>query len=457
MPRERIFWVVLATLILAGLAASFFGDQPRTVQLTLSPEAPPLQAQTAAARSWREARFEQVAAIPAGEGLPLRNPTLLRLDGKGNLYVLDSGESQVERYSLDGKLAAAYGPADLGNPSDVAVGADGSVWVLDPDRRRITVLSSQGAIERRIALDRIAFRIALESGSGQGGFTAALHRSGKHFFQRFSAAGEPGAAFGIFFPEEVQSSLSADGWMVAAGPDAFVYPFRHAGLLASYTYEGRLRFFRRTIDPLRLPPVHFDTAGGQTIAPEAPQASISASVVGGDLFVLSAGNGQDRVVDVYDVETGSYRWSMHPPEPSARYVVLTADRLFSASRRGVTIWRWGSGEGSKPHQLAQTLRHLGVRGKRPFPEAGYQGCVVTGNEHAAGFLDDWLEGRHVVEGDLAFHHGVAAPLGHEDVTPPVTEAAGAGGAGHHLGEARPEPTALEDAQTPVGHEGLPDL
>jgi hypothetical protein len=58
-----------------------------------------------------------------------------------------------------------------------------------------------------------------------------------------------------------------------------------------------------------------------------------------DLFVLDAGNGRDRVIDVYDAETGSYRWSLRPPEPDARYVVLTADRLFSASRRGVTIWR----------------------------------------------------------------------------------------------------------------------
>jgi hypothetical protein len=336
MPRERVFWVVLASLILAGLVASFFGDRPRTVQLTLSPEAPPLVAQTAAAKSWREARFEPIADIPAGETLPLRNPTLLRLDGRGNLYVLDSGESQVERYSLDGRLASVYGPADLGNPSDMAVGEDGSVQVLDPDRRRITVFSPQGTIARRIALDRTAFRIALDR---QNGFVAALHRSGRHLFQRFSAGGEPGAAFGAFFPEEVQSSLTADGWIVPIGPDAFVYPFRHAGLLASYTLDGRLRFFRRTIDPLRLPPVHFDTAGGQTIDPAAPQASFSASVVGRDLFVLSAGSGKDRVVDVYDAETGSYRWSLRPPEPDARYVVLTADRLFSASRRGVTIWR----------------------------------------------------------------------------------------------------------------------
>ena len=335
MPRERGFWVVLASLIVAGLVASFFGGRPRTVRLTLSPEAPPLVAQTATARSWREARFERIAAIPAGETLPLRNPTLLRLDGRGNLYVLDSGESQVERYTLDGQPGAVYGPADLGIPSDVAVAEDGTVQVLDPDRRRITVFSSQGAVVRRIALDRNVFRISLD---GRNGFVAVLHRSGKHLFQRFSANGEPGATFGTFFPEEVQSSLTADGWIVPSGPDSFVYPLRHVGILASYTFDGGLRFFRRTIDPLRLPPVHFDTAGGQTIGPTEPQASFSASVVGPDLFVLDASQ-KDRVIDVYDAATGSYRWSMHPPEPDARYVVLTADRLFSASRRGVTIWR----------------------------------------------------------------------------------------------------------------------
>jgi hypothetical protein len=341
MPRERVFWVVLASLVVAGLVASLFGDRPRTVPLTLSPEAPPLVAQTATERSWREARFEKIADIPAGQEpgqrLPLKNPTLLRLDGRGNLYVLDSGEAQVERYSLDGRLASVYGPADLGNPSDVAVGEDGSVQVLDPDRRQITVFSPQGAVVRRIALERNVFRIAPD---GRKGFIAVLHRSGKHLFQRFSADGEPGSSFGTFFPEEVQSSLTADGWIVPTGPDAFIYPLRHVGILASYTLDGRPRFFRRTIDPLRLPPVHFDAAGLQTIDPAAPQDSFSASVVGQDLFVLNAAS-KDRVIDVYDVETGSYRWSLRPPEPDARYVIVTADRLFSASRRGVTIWRRG--------------------------------------------------------------------------------------------------------------------
>jgi hypothetical protein len=44
-------------------------------------------------------------------------------------------------------------------------------------------------------------------------------------------------------------------------------------------------------------------------------------------------------LDVYGAADGSYRYSMKPPEPDARYVVLTEDRLYSASKRGLTIWK----------------------------------------------------------------------------------------------------------------------
>src|SRR6185295_9067617 len=107
---------------------------------------------------------------------------------------------------------------------------------------------------------------------------------------------------------------------------------------ASYTIHGRLRFFRQTIRPVSMPVVHVDAAGGQTIDREAPLASLSGSVAGGDLFLLSDAR-PERVLDVYDAATGTYRSSFHLPERDARCVVVTEDRLFSASRRGVTIWR----------------------------------------------------------------------------------------------------------------------
>ena len=62
-----------------------------------------------------------------------------------------------------------------------------------------------------------------------------------------------------------------------------------------------------------------------------------------------------------------------------------------------------------------------------------------------------------MDGDLAFHHGVAAAFGDQDVTPPVAEAAGAVGAGDEVGERRPEAVPLEEVEAAVNHEGALDL
>lgn len=334
MPRERTFWMVLASLILVGLAAGLFSRRAGTYPLALAEGSPRPRSQEARERVWRTARFEPVASVPAGEGEALEMPTVLRLDGRGDAYVLDSGRSEVRKLSSGGRLLAVYRDPSLGNPTDVAIGAGGEVWVCDPSHLQIAVFSTAGRLARRIALDPAAARLIVDPA---GGFVAVGVTGGKGLFRRYSADGEPEGSFGALFQEELQTWVAADGWFVPGAPGALIYPFRHAGLLVSYTMDGRLRFFRRTIAPLPLPQVRVDAAGRQSL-PDAPLASISGSVVGNDLHLLTA-MGDERVLDVYDAGSGSYRHSLRPPEKDARYVVLTADRLYSASRRGVTVWR----------------------------------------------------------------------------------------------------------------------
>ncbi|HEX6864197.1 MAG TPA: hypothetical protein VF414_15315, partial [Thermoanaerobaculia bacterium] len=224
---------------------------------------------------------------------------------------------------------ATYGDPSLGNPTDFAVGPDGEVWVCDLDHDGIAVFSAAGGLVRRIEMDPPVGRLALSP----RGFLATSIAGGEGLFRRYSPEGEPEGAFGALFPEELQTSIAADGWIVPAA-DGFFYPFRNAGLLAFYTWDGRLRFLRQTIDPVPLPVVRMDAAGRQSV-PDATVVSIGSSVVGDELFVLTG----ERLLDVYDVEKGSYRYSLRPPEKDARYVVLTSDRLYSAGKRGVTIWK----------------------------------------------------------------------------------------------------------------------
>lgn len=333
MPRERTFWMVLVSLILVGLAAGFFGQRAGTYPLALAPGTPQPQPQESRERIWREARFDPVATIPPGADLEL--PTLFRAGPGGSVYVLDSGRSRILRISPEGRILAVYGDPSLGNPTDVAVGENGEVWVCDPDKSGIAVFSSDGHLARRIDLDPRAGRLALEPG---GGFMATSFEGGEGLFRRYSAEGELESAFGALFQEEFHTSLAADGWIVPAGSKesgAWIYPFRNAGLLVSYTMDGKLRYFRQTVDPVPLPSIKVDSAGRQIVAENTPVVSISGSVVGNDLYVLNG----SRMLDVYDAGTGSYRYSLKPPEADARYVVLVGDLLYSASRRGVTIWR----------------------------------------------------------------------------------------------------------------------
>jgi hypothetical protein len=324
MPRERTFWMVLASLVLVGVVAGSVSRRGGTYQLTLAPGAPPPRPQETHERVWKEAGFERIAQVP------MALATLLRPGPGGDVYVLDSGRSRLLRLSPEGRILTTYGDPSLGNPTDVAVGVNGEVWVCDLDHNAIAVFSAAGHLLRRIELDPPVGRLALSPG---GGFVATGIAGGEGLFRRYFLNGEPVGAFGSLFPEELQTSIAADGWIVATA-DGIVYPFRNAGLLVSYGWDGRLRFFRQTIDPVPLPKVRVDAAGRQSV-PDATVVSISSSVVGDELLVLTGG----RALDVYDVETGSYRYSLHPPERDARYVVLTGDRLYSAGRRGVTVWR----------------------------------------------------------------------------------------------------------------------
>src|ERR1700704_4029354 len=139
MPRDRTFWWVLGSLLVAGIVAGFLGSRPHIASLALAPGVSSPGPQEATARSFRTEGFQQVISIPAGESLALKSPTALKLDGNGNFYVLDSGDRQIKKYSSTGAPVAIYGAENLQNPSDVAVAPGGAVWVLDPNPRRVSV------------------------------------------------------------------------------------------------------------------------------------------------------------------------------------------------------------------------------------------------------------------------------------------------------------------------------
>ncbi|MBI4977993.1 MAG: 6-bladed beta-propeller [Spirochaetes bacterium] len=80
---------------------------------------------------------------------PLSHPKGIALDRGNNIYIADSGNDMVHKYSPDGTLLMSvgsngYAEGRLACPSSVAVDAEGKVYVADTGNNRVSVFSVDG-------------------------------------------------------------------------------------------------------------------------------------------------------------------------------------------------------------------------------------------------------------------------------------------------------------------------
>jgi DNA-binding beta-propeller fold protein YncE len=109
---------------------------PTFLAASASAEAPP-QFQTA----WGEAG--------AGAGQFSGAPEGICVDLAGNVYVADTGNYRIQKFSGDGTPLAQWGTGGFGNgqfrhPRDIAVDASGHIYVADSDNNRIQKLDPTG-------------------------------------------------------------------------------------------------------------------------------------------------------------------------------------------------------------------------------------------------------------------------------------------------------------------------
>lgn len=76
-------------------------------------------------------------------------PTNVALDADGNLYVSDTWNNRVEIFDADGSFIRAFGKAGDGpgyfaRPKGIAVDSDGHIWVADGVQDRVQVFSQEG-------------------------------------------------------------------------------------------------------------------------------------------------------------------------------------------------------------------------------------------------------------------------------------------------------------------------
>jgi sugar lactone lactonase YvrE len=177
--------------------------------------------------------ISQFGTVGAGEG-QFNHPGSVAIDGGGNLWVTDTGNNRVEKFSSSGTFLLKIGTLGAGNgqfsgPTGIEVGPEGNIWVADTGNNRLQVFNSKGVFVKVVG--------AVGSQPGQfnepvgfafdGSGTLWVADSGNDRVQHLTTAGDPLVAFGTEgsgngqLQQPAALDLDENGvvWVVDAGND----------------------------------------------------------------------------------------------------------------------------------------------------------------------------------------------------------------------------------------------
>lgn len=296
-------------------------------------------------RVWKKTPTERVFTLggEAGEGPPLLyGPLRLRADHRDHLFVLDIGDFSIKEFSPEGRLLRKYGrgrgqgPGELNSVTDFKVTPKGELWISDSTNGRVVVFDSEARLLRMIKLDLQPYRLI----PGSPGFNLMLPPGAPTLFGRFDGNGRKTEEFGVFLENQARNSQALDGFVEPAGPDGFVYAGMFAGLLASYTEDGKPRFLVQTVDPRPLPRIVRDNQESW-VSQGADYSTLALSVADAGIHLLSyMRSGVKRVgtLDTYDRSDGAYLYSRRVPGKCS-WAFVTDDHVYTVKDATITKWK----------------------------------------------------------------------------------------------------------------------
>jgi len=107
------------------------------------------------AEGWRELAARQIFGSQGSAPGQLQSPHGIKIGPDGSIYVADSGNHRIQRFTADGQFVATWGqhstietevgtPRGFNEPWDIAVASDGTMYVADTWNHRIQKLDAEG-------------------------------------------------------------------------------------------------------------------------------------------------------------------------------------------------------------------------------------------------------------------------------------------------------------------------
>ena len=269
-----------------------------------------------ATRTFRSDQWDTVLTIGGNaHDTTLLRPRLIAM-GRGKVVAFDYGDRAVKAFDRGGRMLwrlgrRGSGPGEFQGAFDLDVAEDGSVWVLDPDQNRLTVITDEGALDTVLhpSTELISAVAPLTPGAVVltrqiNPFWLRLDREGRRLATgRFPASSLEGIPH--FARHPLAASSSRGEWVV-------VFPYGNLLLV----YRGdQLRCMERLIDARGFPSMPVDSLPF-TLAALAVWDSVAV--------VLADGGGPDRlrILDTYSLQTCAYRETFRLPR---RFSALAVD------------------------------------------------------------------------------------------------------------------------------------
>lgn len=248
---------------------------------------------------------------------------------------MDYGDMRLRVFTPNGQLqriigqGEGQGPGEFSHPIDFAVDAQGRVWVLDATTARVTVFAADGALDTLWMLPFPASRLAISpNGRHYVLFPLSPRREGAFALFR---DGQPLGFFGQLAADQVPRWIAFDGFLMG-DHEGFYYTAVRAGWVASFDWNGRVRFSRAGIDPVPFPQPERTPDGGQRLTPQ--HRFVSNDIAPGPhpetfaVLGLIPTDGRYRaVLDLYHRQDGRYCYSLQLPRGGSAFTFYQ-DRLY---------------------------------------------------------------------------------------------------------------------------------